>query len=75
MNNPKLVPNWGLKIGVMTPGTNLTVEEEFWSMRVRDATMATARIVIDEVDWTQRTGLGWQSNFAFGSRIRVAHNC
>lgn len=57
MTAHKLAPNWGLKVGVMTPGTNLTVEEEFWSMRVRDATMATARIVIDEVDWTQPNGL------------------
>jgi maleate isomerase len=57
MDKRELAPNWGLKIGVMTPGTNLTVEEEFWSMRVRGATMATARIVIDQVDWTKHDGL------------------
>ena len=43
--------NWGTKIGVLTPGTNLTVESELWSMRVADATMATARINIDQIAW------------------------
>jgi maleate isomerase len=53
----KLSPNWGLKIGVLTPATNVTVEEELWSMRVRGATQATARIVIDTVDWTAPDGI------------------
>jgi maleate isomerase len=57
MNESHSSANWGLKIGVLTPGTNLTVEEELWSMRVRGATIATARIVIDAVDWSQPDGL------------------
>ena len=44
-------PNWGKKIGLLTPATNLTVEDELWSMRAEDVTIATARIVIDQVDW------------------------
>jgi maleate isomerase len=43
--------NWGTKIGVLTPGTNVTVESELWSMRVEHATMATARIHIDQIAW------------------------
>jgi maleate isomerase len=43
--------NWGKKIGVLTPATNLTVENELWSMCVSDATIATARIPIDKVEW------------------------
>ena len=54
---PGRSPNWGLKIGVLTPATNLTVEEELWSMRVRGVTQATARIVIDTVDWTAPDGI------------------
>lgn len=42
---------WGVKLGVLTPATNLTVEDEFWSMRVPGATIATARIIIDQVEW------------------------
>jgi maleate isomerase len=42
---------WGVKFGLLTPATNLTVEDEYWSMRVDGATLATARIVIDQVDW------------------------
>jgi maleate cis-trans isomerase len=42
---------WGVKFGVLTPATNLTVEDELWSMRVDGATVATARIVIDQVEW------------------------
>jgi len=54
---PAVSPNWGLKIGVLTPATNVTVEEELWSMRVRGATQATSRIVIDVVDWTAPNGI------------------
>lgn len=43
--------NWGKKIGVLTPGTNLTVEHELWSMRVDGATIATARIMIEQIQW------------------------
>ena len=43
--------SWGVKFGVLTPATNLTVEDEYWSMRVDGTTIATARIVIDQVDW------------------------
>ncbi len=42
---------WGVKFGLLTPATNLTVEDEYWSMRVPGATLATARIVIDQVQW------------------------
>lgn len=42
---------WGVKFGLLTPATNLTVEDEYWSMRVDGATISTARIVIDQVDW------------------------
>lgn len=45
--------NWGIRFGVLTPATNLTVEEELWSMRVDGATVATARITIDQVDWKE----------------------
>ncbi|MYM22182.1 arylmalonate decarboxylase [Duganella sp. FT135W] len=48
---------WGRKIGVLTPATNVTVENELWSMRVEPATIATARIIIDAVDWTAPDGL------------------
>lgn len=48
---------WGLKIGVLTPATNVTVESELWSMRVPQATIASARIQIDAVDWTAPDGL------------------
>lgn len=44
---------WGVKFGLLTPATNLTVEDEYWSMRVPGATLATARIVIDQVQWQQ----------------------
>lgn len=50
-------PNWGTKIGVLTPGTNMTVEEELWSMRVPGATIATARIQIDATDWSKPDGI------------------
>lgn len=43
--------NWGRKVGVLTPATNLTVEEELWSMRVPGTTLATARIEIAQVQW------------------------
>jgi maleate isomerase len=43
--------NWGKKIGLLTPATNLTVEDELWSMRVPGVTMATARITIEQVQW------------------------
>lgn len=43
--------NWGVKFGVLTPATNLSVEDELWSMRVDGATVATARITIDQVEW------------------------
>ncbi|QDE88206.1 hypothetical protein BHS06_04145 [Myxococcus xanthus] len=44
-------PNWGKKLGLLTPATNLTVEDELWRMRVEEVTIATARIVIDQVEW------------------------
>lgn len=44
-------PVWGTKIGVLTPGTNLTVESELWAMQVASATVATARIHIDQIAW------------------------
>lgn len=43
--------SWGSKIGVLTPGTNLTVEDELWSMRVDAATIATGRIHIEQIQW------------------------
>jgi maleate isomerase len=43
--------NWGCKIGVLTPATNLTLEEELWSMRVPGTTFATARIAIARAQW------------------------
>ncbi|HEY1016484.1 MAG TPA: hypothetical protein VGE07_27485 [Herpetosiphonaceae bacterium] len=49
--------NWGRKIGVLTPATNLTVEEELWSMRQPGATLATARIVIEQVQWREPADL------------------
>lgn len=45
--------NWGTKIGVLTPGTNLTVESELRDMVVAAATVATARIHIDQIEWKQ----------------------
>ena len=52
-----MTSQWGRKIGVLTPATNVTVENELWSMRVDGATIATARIIIDAVDWTAPDGL------------------
>ena len=43
--------NWGTKIGVLTPGTNLTVESELRALAVPSATVATARIHIDQIKW------------------------
>jgi maleate isomerase len=43
--------NWGTKIGVLTPGTNLTVESELRALAVPSATVATARIHIDHIKW------------------------
>lgn len=43
--------NWGRKIGVLTPATNLALEEELWSMRVPGTTFATARIEIARAQW------------------------
>lgn len=50
-STPKTSPNWGTKIGVLTPGTNLAVESEIWNMRVQEATVATARIHITQIVW------------------------
>jgi maleate isomerase len=49
--------NWGIKIGVLTPGTNLTVESELSDMRVSSATVATARINIKQIAWNTQDDL------------------
>lgn len=59
---------WGVKFGVLTPATNLTVEDEYWSMRVDGATISTARIVIDQVDWRVPDDLG---KFVAGVKNRI----
>lgn len=59
---------WGVKLGVLTPATNLTVEEELWSMRVPGATIATARIIIDQVEWKVPADL---EKFVDGVRRRI----
>ncbi|MEM9202162.1 MAG: arylmalonate decarboxylase [Actinomycetota bacterium] len=60
--------NWGTKFGVLTPATNLSVEDELWSMRVPEATIATARIIIDQVKWTTPDDL---RKFVEGVRKRI----
>jgi maleate isomerase len=59
---------WGTKYGVLTPATNLTVEDELWSMRVPGATIATARIVIDQVQWREPQDL---EKFVQGVQQRI----
>ena len=59
---------WGVKFGLLTPATNLTVEEEYWSMRVDGATISTARIVIDQVDWRAPEDL---AKFVEGVKKRI----
>lgn len=59
---------WGVKFGLLTPATNLTVEDEYWSMRVDGATISTARIVIDQVDWRAPEDLG---RFVEGVKKRI----
>ena len=59
---------WGVKFGLLTPATNLTVEDEYWSMRVDGATISTARIVIDQVDWRAPEDLG---RFVDGVKKRI----
>lgn len=49
--------HWGHKVGVLTPATNVTVEEELWSMRVPSATISTSRIKIDSLDWSATDGM------------------
>lgn len=59
---------WGVKFGLLTPATNLTVEDEYWSMRVDAATISTARIVIDQVDWSAPEDL---AKFVEGVKKRI----
>lgn len=49
--------HWGHKVGVLTPATNITVENELWHMRVESATVNTSRIKIDGMDWKARNGI------------------
>ena len=53
MNNSQ----WGLKAGLLTPATNLTVESELSNIRVNDVTVSASRIIIDAVDWSSPEGL------------------
>jgi maleate isomerase len=49
--HPMTSANWGTKVGLLTPATNLTVESELCAMAVDGVTVATARIVIDQIKW------------------------
>jgi maleate isomerase len=49
--------HWGHKIGVLTPATNVTVENELWQMQIPGATMSTSRIIIDGMNWTAPNGI------------------
>ncbi len=59
---------WGLKVGLLTPATNLTVESELSNMRVDNVTVSASRIIIDSVDWTSPEGL---QNFVEGVNKRL----
>ncbi|WP_404341937.1 hypothetical protein [Pseudoalteromonas mariniglutinosa] len=48
---------WSHKVGVLTPATNVTVENELWNMKIDPVTIATSRIKIDTLDWTAPDGI------------------
>jgi len=53
----KKISRWGHRLGVLTPATNLTVENELWSMKVDAVTISTSRIKIDAMDWSHPNGI------------------